>query len=349
MNHYSIGLLVLAVAGGITYLLVRWLLMGNQKFLAVDRPNERSLHTRVVPRGGGLAVVGVIALLWVMFSVVSGDQQLIDVILFGGFVAVCGVGFADDRHRIPAIGRLIIELVVALVVVLSVGGPLTFAAGGLLVPIPGWLGITLAGFGIVWMTNLYNFMDGADGMVAGPSAVVALCLAVWFLNVEDAVLFYLNLGVAGSCVGFLILNWSPAKIFMGDVGSLALGYYFAVMALIGVVEHDLSIGAFIILYGLFLVDTSVTLIRRMIAGKRWWEAHTEHYYQRAIRAGLTHAQVAAGAIMLTALAAVCASMEALGMTSNGIPFLLLGALILIAGRIVSRSGIRGHQTRGRSG
>ena len=119
MNHYSIGLLVLAVAGGITYLLVGWLLMGNQKFLAVDRPNERSLHTRVVPRGGGLAVVCVIALLWVMLSVVSGDQQLIDVILLCGFVVVCGVGFADDHNRIPAIGRLIIELVVALVVVLE--------------------------------------------------------------------------------------------------------------------------------------------------------------------------------------------------------------------------------------
>ena len=136
---------------------------------------------------------------------------------------------------------------------------------------------------------------------------------------------------------------------MGDVGSLALGYYFAVMALIGVVEHDLSIGAFIILYGLFLVDTSVTLFRRMMAGKRWWEAHTEHYYQRAIRAGFTHSQVAAGAIILTTLAAVFASMEALGVTSNGIPFLLFGVLILIVGRVLSRPGIRGGPTRGRSG
>ena len=348
MSDYAIGLLVLAAAGGITYLLVRWLLMGNQKLLAIDRPNERSLHTRVVPRGGGLAVVCVIALLWVTLSVVSGDQQLIHVILFGGLVAVCGVGFADDRDSISAIGRLIIELLVALLVVLSVGGPLTFSAGGLQVPIPGWLGITCAAFGIVWMTNLYNFMDGVDGMVAGPSAVVALCLAIWFFNVEDAVLFYLNLGVAGSCVGFLILNWSPAKIFMGDVGSLALGYYFAVMALIGVVEHDLPIGAFIILYGLFLVDTSVTLFRRMMTGKRWWEAHTEHYYQRAIRAGFTHAQVAAGAIILTALAVVFASIEALGATSNGIPFLLFGVLILIVGRVLSRPGIRGDLTRYRS-
>jgi UDP-N-acetylmuramyl pentapeptide phosphotransferase/UDP-N-acetylglucosamine-1-phosphate transferase len=136
---------------------------------------------------------------------------------------------------------------------------------------------------------------------------------------------------------------------MGDVGSLALGYYFGVMALVGVVEHDLSIGAFIILYGFFLVDASVTLVRRMVTGKRWWEAHTEHYYQRAIRAGFTHAQVAAGAMMLTALAAVFASMEALAMTSNGIPFLLLGVLMLLTGRVVSRPGIRGDQTRGRSG
>jgi len=349
MSDYAIGLLVLAVAGGITYLFVRWLLMGNQKLLAIDRPNERSLHTRVVPRGGGLAIVGVTALLWVTLSVVSGHQQRTDVFLLSGLVAVCGVGFADDRNSLSATGRLIIELVVALLVVFSVGGPLTFSAGGLQVPIPGWLGIILAGLSIVWMTNLYNFMDGADGMVTGPSAIIALCLSVWFLSVDDAVLFYLNLGVAGSCVGFLVLNWSPAKIFMGDVGSLALGYYFGVMALVGVVEHDLSIGAFIILYGFFLVDASVTLVRRMVTGKRWWEAHTEHYYQRAIRAGFTHAQVAAGAMMLTALAAVFASMEALAMTSNGIPFLLLGVVMLLAGRVVSRPGIRGDQTRGRSG
>ena len=349
MSDYSIGLLILIAAGGITYLLVRCLLIGNQNFLANDRPNERSLHTRVIPRGGGLAIVGVIALLWATLSVVSSHQQRTDIFLLCGLVAVCGVGFADDRNRLSAIGRLIIELVVALLVVLSVGGPLVFSAGGLQVSIPSWLGIALAGFSIVWMTNLYNFMDGADGMVAGPSAVVALCLAVWFFNVEDTVLFYLNLGVAGSCVGFLILNWSPAKIFMGDVGSLALGYYFAVMALVGVVQHDLSIGGFILLYGLFLFDTSVTLIRRMVTGKKWWEAHSEHYYQRAVRAGFTHAQVAAGAMTLTALAAGLASMEAFDITSNGIPFFLMGGLILMVGLVLSRLGIREVLTRNRSG
>ena len=109
MSDYSIGLLILIAAGGITYLLVRSLLIGNQTFLAKDRPNERSLHTRVIPRGGGLAIVGVIALLWATLSVVSSHQQRTDIFLLCGLVAVCGVGFADDSNSLSAIGRLIIE------------------------------------------------------------------------------------------------------------------------------------------------------------------------------------------------------------------------------------------------
>ena len=141
------------------------------------------------------------------------------------------------------------------------------------------------------MTNLFNFMDGIDGLVGTQSTIAAIVLAYWFYQTGAPGLAALNLALAGALVGFSVLNWRPARVFLGDIGSLSLGIYFAVMGVIGWTEYHLAVDAFVLLYGVMLCDSSVTLAVRILRGERWWEAHSSHYYQRLVSVGYNHAQV----------------------------------------------------------
>ncbi len=336
-----IGWLVMLIAGGATYFVLWGLLVRGPGLLPVAEPNERSLHTVPIPRGGGLSIALITILVWLALIFVTDHLDKVHGILLVGFFVITVVGLVDDRRSIPAFGRLIVEgsiafLVAMIVFVTSQDGESVLIVSALVVDVPLWLAITLASLGIVWLTNVFNFMDGSDGMVSGPSMVAALFLSAWFYCIDDTMFFWLNLAVAGSCGGFLVLNWSPARVFLGDAGSLSLGYYFAVMALIGIVKHDLPIMAFVFLYGLFLADTTVTLVRRMVAGKPWWQAHTEHFYQRAIRNGFSHRRVATVTILLTLLCGLTASVEVFDLLIQPLPALGFVILLVVAGQLSRR-------------
>jgi len=211
--------------------------------------------------------------------------------LAGGGTIVAIVGFLDDRYRLPAQVRLAVHFVAALWALAWLGGlPSVHLADG--VAWGGWIGYLVGSLGIVWALNLFNFMDGIDGIAASEAVFMAwggACLTL-VLGVSVAVPG-LALVFGAACCGFLIWNWPPAKIFMGDVGSGYLGYMLAVLIIAASREAPVSLVAWLILGGVFFVDATLTLGRRIFRGERPAEAHRTHAYQWLSRRWASHRKV----------------------------------------------------------
>jgi len=275
----------------------------------LDIPNDRSSHTVPTPRGGGLAIVIVLLLSGVVSLFLP--QAPIDVLvcLLLATLAFSLLGWQDDKHDLPASVRFLIQLLIAV-----------FASGWLLwAAVPGYSTsfallalLLLSTLWIAWMANLYNFMDGIDGISAVESLILGATTSYWFAISGVASMAIICIAVAGASVGFMRWNWSPAKIFMGDVGSLALGAFFAIIAIIGTTRLDIPLLAFLILYAVYLADSGVTLLHRIIKREKWWQAHRSHFYQRAVQSGFSHAQVSLSVMALNIIFAVLASLLIMG-------------------------------------
>lgn len=260
----------------------------NKKLL--DIPNQRSLHAASMPRGGGAAFVILYSIILFAFAIsTESDLNLIISLIVGGLL-VSSVGFLDDHNPLPAHVRIIVHLVAALFVVIMIGGPKEITVNNLSIQL-GWLGDILAIFFIVWLINLYNFMDGIDGTAATEAVCVTVGVAVlllfthagrlnyYLLPDEGKIIIFLLLALALVVAGFLVWNWPPAKIFMGDVGSGYLGFIISVFIIYTHISDIISIWTWVILLGVFLVDASITLVTRIITGKQWYKAHRSHAYQ----------------------------------------------------------------------
>jgi Fuc2NAc and GlcNAc transferase len=261
-----------AVSMSLTYLLIRY----AKVFAPIDIPNERSSHRTPTPRGGGLAIA-VVAWVGTLFS--NGpkllDPRVLVALLVGGFL-VAGVGYADDKLQLRAGIRFLVHLVAASLMVGMVA-----AAGNL-----HWFVVLLFVVGIAWSINLFNFMDGIDGIAGSQAVFVAGATAVLVTEGAQSSTTELWVLTCGAALGFLVWNWSPSKIFMGDVGSGFLGYWIAALSLVLHTEGALSIWTSIVLNGVFISDATATLVRRFLLGKRWYEAHRSHAYQHlAVRWG----------------------------------------------------------------
>jgi UDP-N-acetylmuramyl pentapeptide phosphotransferase/UDP-N-acetylglucosamine-1-phosphate transferase len=240
--------------------------------LPLDAPNARSLHHLPVPRSGGIAIVAgvVAAALWLRSS--PG--------LMVPTAALAVASYLDDRHALSATVRLIIHFIAAgafLWMIFSVTAVTLFVA--LLL-------------GIAWITNLFNFMDGSDGLAGGMAVFGfgAYGMASWLAGNSEIEL--LAWSIAGAAAGFLAFNFPPAKIFMGDVGSIPLGFLAATIGVAGWQAGVWPLWFPLIVFAPFIVDASVTLLRRLLRGERVWEAHREHYYQRLILSGWSHRRTA---------------------------------------------------------
>jgi Fuc2NAc and GlcNAc transferase len=263
---------------------VAWIATGFARRFALrhailDIPNARSSHLTPTPRGGGLAIVAAFSAALVVLVFAAGFPGNIAFALIAGGGAVALAGYLDDRKALPARVRICIHAIAATLAILVIGGVAqpTLQHMGLHGV---WAGSLLGLVAVIWFINLFNFMDGIDG-IAGSEAVFvagAGALLNWRFG-GDVGLTASMLTLAAATLGFLIWNWPPARIFMGDVGSGFLGFALAVLALTASRHSAVPLESWVILGGVFLVDATFTLISRAARGERWFEAHRTHAYQ----------------------------------------------------------------------
>ena len=270
----------------------------------MDHPNARSLHEAPTPRIGGLGIMAGIAVAGVWLA----DPALLPLML--GAFALAGVSLADDMRGLPVWLRFFTHFVAA--------ASCLFALG-----LAGW-GLLAGTLAAVWMTNLYNFMDGANGLAGGMATIGfgALALAAWQGGVPELAAFCA--AIAATALAFLRFNFPSARLFMGDAGSIPLGFLAATLGILGVRQGAWSWAFPLLVFSPFIVDASVTLVRRALRREQVWQAHRSHYYQRVVLLGATHRQlaVAAWGLML--------AMAVLAFVLQGWPHYTLGLLILSA-------------------
>ena len=295
------------------------LLVGPLARLALDQPNERSLHEHPVPRTGGIAVL-------------AGTASSV-VFLQGAYwlplalaLVLAAISLVDDLRNMPTPVRLATHLTVAAVLAGNVvwpGHP---------------LGVVLLIIAIAWITNLYNFMDGSDGLAGGMAVIGfgAYALAAYLAG---------NFALAGLCVvlaaaalAFLLHNFPPARIFLGDVGSIPLGFLAGALGIYGWRDGAWPLWFPVLVFGPFIGDATITLLRRLARGERVWRAHREHYYQRLVRMGYGHRGTA---LIGYAVMAACAAVALFGRTQvpvvQALAFLAAAAgLALLAAWIDAR-------------
>lgn len=245
-----------------------------RRFGWFEQPTIRGLHREAtLSRGGvGFVVFSAISLALVIPADTLEFWQVASLILAGLCIAM--MGFIDDAYPLPILPRLGTQFVMVTLAVWIVNpGPWSLAALALVIA---W----------VWVVNLFNFMDGIDGLVATGVACICFTAAMLTAISGQVALSIAWVILAGACVGFLRWNWPPAQIFMGDVGSGYLGYMTALLAVLSIQRGAITIWTMLILASPFLVDTGFTLLRRMLRRERWYEAHRQHAYQKlALRWG----------------------------------------------------------------
>jgi len=264
-----------AIALVVSLAVTGWLATRARR-LALDHPGHRSLHVRPTPRTGGIGLLaGILAGSgWLGWQNGFLPFPFADVVACLALGLLVIVSFLDDLGHVPVLLRLLVQVVVAAV--------LAFQDG--LAPV--WLPVAV--LGMVWMVNLYNFMDGMDGFAGGMAVFgfgTLATLAVWADAGELAAAPAL---VTAAALGFLAWNFPPARIFLGDAGATFLGMLAAWLLLVFHRQAILPIWLGLLLFAPFVVDATVTLLRRMLRGEQFWEAHREHYYQRLVGRGWGH-------------------------------------------------------------
>jgi Fuc2NAc and GlcNAc transferase len=328
---------VLVVASAVA---TRQLIVNSHRFSKMDIPNERSSHITPTPRGGGIAFVAasLIGFLLLLLNNALNGTELLALCCAGSIVAIAG--HLDDRQKISgATVRLVLHAISAVILIVGVGIPSELAIFERTVN-TGLVGSILGVVYLVWLLNLFNFMDGTDGIAASEAIFVVLAGA--FLNfhvISDANHSVAAVVLAASTFGFILYNWSPAKIFMGDVGSGFLGIVIGGLSLIAANQDPELLWVWIILLAVFVSDATVTLIRRLLRKQKPHVAHRSHAYQHlAIRLN-SHAKVAllvlaVNIVWLLPIAFFVADKQLAGTTGVIIAYvpLLVAALAFGAGK-----------------
>jgi len=282
--------------------LCTWLLIKLLRRQAIlDHPNERSNHAIPTPRGGGLAVVPIVLVTWTVVAQPTLQDGLL--IILGGGWALAVLSWIDDLRSLPAALRLAVQAVIVASAAywLTLQGPVF---QGLL---PAWADTIATAFVWLWFVNLFNFMDGIDGISGAEAISIGAGLAVLgILLPASPTQAWLGATLAAATLGFLVWNWPPARIFLGDVGSVPLGFLLGFLLLMLAVHGQWAPA--LILPAYYLADATITITRRLLRGEKIWRAHSEHFYQHAVRGGRSHAQVSgavlaanAGLVALSAL------------------------------------------------
>ena len=322
-----------------SYIGVGYYLRWSEKNEVFAIPNERSSHTEPMPHGGGIVIVLICLLAYVAISLYLPNTFSWG--YFSGALLIALVSFLDDVYSIAFPWRLLVHSIAAILLIIDVD---TWHGISMLGHISlGNFGYVLTFIWIVWMVNSYNFMDGIDGLAGLQAVIAALGWLVLSYLLQMPAIFLFSGIIAFTSLGFLIHNWNPARIFMGDVGSAFLGFTFASLPMIArtiaIKSPDLLPIAAVLFVWFFLFDSVVTLLRRAVRGEKIWQAHREHLFQRLILSGLSHRRVT---IFYGILASVLSMFILLSVEfRDDIEVAILPIVIILTGALLVFLGKRG--------
>ena len=266
----------------------------------LDIPNDRSSHDIPKPKGGGISIVliilGTVAVLS-FFGMIKPD---ISMSMLVGLSIVAVVGLIDDYKDLSILVRTIFYFIAAVFSIYLIGGITSISISDYYFDL-NHIGFFLGVLFLVWTTNLYNFMDGTDGFAAIQTICVSLFCGFLFYFSGNHALSVIMFCLVSATIGFLYWNWAPAKIFMGDVGSCSIGFFFGLLSIYTAKEEIIPISIWLILLAPFIGDATFTLIKRMINKEKWYEAHNSHAFQKLFQLGLSHGQLALGLLLTNLL------------------------------------------------
>lgn len=321
----ALGLLALGLAAASA--IAGWLLTGRvlrwvQAARVLAQPEARSSHTTPTPVGGGLAVMAVIVTVGAVQAVHHARADL--AVLMAAATGLAFLSWADDRRGLSPLTRLIAQAA-AVAAGLAVLGPADLAFQGLL---PLWLDRTLLLLAWLWFVNVTNFIDGIDGITGSLTAMTGLGIILVALAAgHDPAVPLLAAAAGGASLGFLVWNWHPARIFLGDVGSVPLGYVVGGLLILLACRGEWA--AALILPAYALGDATLTLLRRLLRGVRIWKPHREHFYQRAVQGGLSHAAVVRRVLAVQAVLVLLAAASLILPQSGQAPLVALAAAVVL--------------------
>jgi glycosyltransferase WbpL len=278
-----------------------------QRVGVMDVPNERSSHSRPVPRMGGVPMVAAVVLAfggWVYLAAGGANVQrgLLFTFLFAHVSFL--LGFYDDMRKLSPLFRFLVQFVSALLI-LFFFAPLFPEVSLWEWAFPWWTWVLPGTIWVVWMLNLYNFMDGIDGLAGGEAAVASSFFFLVFAYYGQPDWAVANLVVAAASMGFLVHNWPPARIFMGDAGSAFFGAFYGMQSVAAAMSTPVPFPVLVLPFANFILDTTFTVFRRLIRREKWYQAHRSHFYQRMTDLGMTHRKVTS--IELLTVCASCAA------------------------------------------
>lgn len=280
----------------LSVLLISWIstqcwLIATRRLLWLDRPNQRSSHVMPVPTSGGIGfVIGFSSFTALLF--IWQIITLNELLLFSSAILLAITGFIDDLKNLSIEKRLMVQFAVSLFVVLMIETAPVIAISGSL-QVSGAAARVLLVLGLLWLVNLYNFMDGIDALAVAEAIFFSLAVALLTLSEGEIQVSIVALGLAVALCAFLYFNLPPAKIFMGDTGSNYLGLVLGVLGIIGAMSETITVWTLLVLLGVFIVDSTYTLLTRIWQGAVWYHGHKSHAYQRAARMLRSHGKVVA--------------------------------------------------------
>ncbi len=302
-----------------------WLLLHRSNLLP-DRPNERSLHTKAIPRTGGIAISGSIVFVWL-----SSIHQYRLLAVTAAMIAI--ISLVDDWKGLKPLPRFSAHVLLAAYATYSGIGDLALAESLFLI------------IAIVWVTNLFNFMDGSDGL-AGGMAVFGFgtySAAAWLSGHREIAL--IGAVIVCATIPFLVVNFHPAKLFMGDSGSVTLGFLAAIVGALGWREGAWSPFFPVFVFSPFIGDASLTLLRRAFQRQKFWQAHQDHYYQKLIRMGYSHRKTALFEYCVFAMSSI-AAFASIGLdgTTQLVLLIIWGAVLVTAAAWIDQRWIHYRNT-----
>lgn len=302
----------------------------------LDLPVSRSSHTLPTPVGGGLGIVFIYFAV-AIYLYLSGILPLQEFMAVSGGGVIAGVGLLDDYRHLDIKWRIPLQLLAAIWSVWWLGNVPPIQFGDWLLP-ASWLLNLLAVIALIWLLNLYNFMDGIDG-IAGSELVFVNAMSLLFvIGIGDEVMSLLSATLIGAGAGFLVWNWSPARIFLGDAGSGFIGFSLGILALLSMHHGTLQVWTWVLLLGVFIVDATVTLCRRCLRGDRWYEGHASHAYQNAARKYKSHARVTISLMMVNCLWLAPLAWWSVQTPQLGVYLALVGLAPLVALAVYGEAG-----------